>query len=131
MDVATRTLIRQRANDCCEYCGLPQDAVDVTHHVEHVIAKQHGGDDLTENLALACDRCNFHKGPNLTSLDPQTGQTVLLFHPRRDAWDEHFRFEGAFIEGRTPTGRSTVQLLQMNAQHRRMLRAILRATGQM
>jgi len=45
MDAAVRHLVRQRAGDCCEYCRLPQEAVDATFHVEHIIALQHGGND--------------------------------------------------------------------------------------
>jgi hypothetical protein len=58
--------------------------------VEHIVPKQHGGFDDPASLALACDRCNAHKGPNLTSIDPDTGAVVPLFHPRHDCWDDHF-----------------------------------------
>ena len=44
MDAATRRLVLRRAGSRCEYCRLPQHAVDLTFHVEHIIAKQHGGD---------------------------------------------------------------------------------------
>ncbi len=70
MNAAIRHLVRKRAGDRCEYCRLPQTAIPHRLHVEHVIAQQHeptNVDDIT-NLALACDRCNFHKGPNLSSL---------------------------------------------------------------
>ncbi|MFM9963811.1 MAG: HNH endonuclease [Planctomycetaceae bacterium] len=131
MDAALRQRIVNRAGDHCEYCQLPQSAVDITFHVEHIVAKQHGGGDEDDNLALACDRCNHLKGPNLSSIDRATKAVVLLFHPRRDAWDQHFTFHGADIEGRTSTGRATAQLLQMNSPRRRALRAVLRATGEM
>jgi len=91
-------------------------------HVEHVVARQHGGGDEPSNLAFACDRCNLHKGPNLTAIDPETGEIVPLFHPRRDSWQDHFRWENAEIVGRTPTGRATVRLLNMNAKRRLQLR---------
>ena len=70
MDSATRTLVRTRARNCCEYCLLPQDNCSLTHHVEHVIPRQHGGTDNHSNLALACHRCNLCKGTNLTGIDP-------------------------------------------------------------
>jgi hypothetical protein len=47
----------------------------------------------------------LHKGPNLTGIDPHTGQVAPLFHPRRDRWSEHFDFEGARIEGISGSGR--------------------------
>lgn len=129
MDHAIRQLVRQRAADRCEYCRLPQHAVDATFHVEHIIAKQHGGDDDLFNLAWSCDRCNLFKGPNLSCVDDETGQIVLLFHPRRDLWSDHFTLHGALIVGRTATGRATAALLQMNAPRRRDLRALLLRRG--
>jgi hypothetical protein len=125
MDAATRDLVRRRANDRCEYCQFPQDHSELTHHIEHIIAKQHGGSDEAENLALACHRCNLQKGPNLTGIDPVSGEVVLLFHPRRDEWHDHFRLRGAYIEGVTRIGRATVQVFAMNAARRLELRSEL------
>jgi hypothetical protein len=123
MDPALRDLVRQRAGDRCEYCGLPQSSAPfVPFHVEHIIAQQHGGDDELDNLAWSCHRCNAYKGPNLASLDPQTGALVRLFHPRRDRWLEHFRIEGTTIIGLTPSGRATIRLLRFNDTHRLELR---------
>jgi hypothetical protein len=117
MDAATRQLVRGRAGNRCEYCGLPQEALPlVTFHVEHIIAKQHGGPDDLDNLALSCHHCNLHKGPNLTGVDPDTGSVVPLFHPRREIWSDHFAAHGVTIVGLTPTGRATVRTLAMNAQ---------------
>jgi len=106
MDSAVRQFVRQRAEDCCEYCRLPQEAVDATFHVEHIIALQHDGTGDPSNLALACDRCNLYKGPNLTGIDSETGAIVLLFHPRQEGWRDHFAFRGPRIIGLTPRGRA-------------------------
>jgi hypothetical protein len=124
MDAAVRKLVRDRADDACEYCRLPQAAVEATFHVDHVVAQQHLDeiDDDPNRLALACDRCNFCKGTNLSSVDPETGQIVLLFNPRQDVWQEHFTRDGVHVVGLTPKGRATVRLLQMNAKHRLELR---------
>jgi hypothetical protein len=130
MDVAQRQFVRLRAANRCEYCRLPQQAVDGTFHVEHIIAQQHTDDSSPANLALACGRCNLHKGPNLSSLDPASGQVVVLFHPRRDQWFDHFRISGPTIEGITPSGRATVHLLRMNSRHRVDFRATLIANGE-
>jgi hypothetical protein len=54
---------------------------------------------------------------------------VLLFHPRKDQWGDHFSLEGARIVGLTPTGRATVWLLQMNSPGRIELRTTLMAAG--
>lgn len=63
--------------------------------------------DAAENLALACHRCNRHKGPNLSSIDE---------------WKDHFRMVDEAIVGLTEVGRATVSLLQMNALIRLELR---------
>jgi hypothetical protein len=57
---------------------------------------------------------NAHKGPNLTSIDPESDQHVRLFNPRIDRWDNHFRTQGPLIVGTTPVGRATVALFAMN-----------------
>jgi hypothetical protein len=128
MNAFTRELVRNRAGHRCEYCRLPQDAIPfATFHVEHVIASQHGGSDDPHNLALACDRCNAFKGPNLTAIDPDSHAVVRLFNPRTDSWPDHFRQSqlGFQIIGQTPIGRATVRLLNMNAPRRVQLRESL------
>ena len=55
MDEQLRQTVRERADHRCEYCCLPQDAEPFfVYHVEHIVARQHGGSDDNENLALAC-----------------------------------------------------------------------------
>ena len=126
MDAATREQVRRRAEDRCEYCGLPQEALPVAaFHIEHVIAKQHGGTDDLSNLALACFHCNQHKGPNLAGIDPETAQMTSLFNPRTQLWREHFALQGIEIIGLTPTGRTTVRALAMNSDLQKQLRARL------
>jgi hypothetical protein len=124
MDPALRKFVRERAGHRCEYCHLPQVGEPFfTYHLEHIVARQHGGGDDDQNLALACYHCSSHKGPNLTAFDPSTGSLVRLFHPRQDNWDEHSELNGIVIVGRTAIGRATAALLQMNASNRRRLRA--------
>jgi 5-methylcytosine-specific restriction endonuclease McrA len=88
-----RLLVRQRSLTACEYCLIPEASSFFPHEVDHIIARQHGGETLEWNLAFACIVCNKHKGTNLTSIDPQTGAVVPLYHPRRDRWNDHFRLE--------------------------------------
>lgn len=130
MTPALRQFVAQRAGYRCEYCRLPQVAIDGALQIEHIVARQHLGGDEEGNLALACDQCNLHKGPNLSGLDPADGQLVTLFHPRREHWPDHFEIRGAEIVGRTPTGRATARLLQMNSRLRLQLRALLIALGE-
>ena len=121
VDAATRRRVRQRAEDRCEYCRCHQDILPlITFHIEHVVARQHGGTDDDFNLCLACHWCNFHKGTNLsTQVD---GVLVPLFHPRTQSWDEHFFLNGNRIVGLTAVGRGTVELFNMNDDDRCKLR---------
>ena len=123
MDPTVREFVRRRASNACEYCRIPQQATPVIpFHVEHIVSRQHGGTDEPGCLALACDRCNAYKGPNLTSIDPDTGELVALFNARQDVWRDHFVLREGQIVGLTPTGRATVRLLNMNATRRVELR---------
>jgi hypothetical protein len=96
--------------------------IDTKFHVEHVVALQHGGSSMPDNLALACDRCNFLKGPNLSAIDPGSGAVVRLFNPWRDVWSEHFIQVNFEVAGRKDIGRATVRLLEMNHERRVHLR---------
>jgi hypothetical protein len=126
---ALRREVRRRAGERCEYCLIPEQLTLASHWVDHVAAEKHGGLTEEDNLALCCVLCNQHKGSDLTSIDPQTGQITPLFHPRRDRWLDHFRLVGACIEPLTPTGRVTVRLLQLNRSDRIEERELLLRLG--
>lgn len=115
---ATRRQVEDRANHRCEYCLLPADLSFYSHEVDHVIALKHNGITNADNLAYACWRCNRYKGTDLGSFDPKTGEFSFLFHPRTQQWPEHFRWQDAQINGITPEGRTTVQLLKLNSNER-------------
>ena len=58
MDAETRQLVRTRANHRCEYCGIHQCIYpDFAFHIEHIVARQQGGGDELNNLALSCHLC--------------------------------------------------------------------------
>ena len=114
MNTALEQLVWKRATACCEYCQLPQVVSPLTHAIDHIIARQHNGPTVAENLALACFFCNSYKGPNISGLNPKTGRTVRLFHPRKDRWGRHFAWDGPILAGRTVTGCVTIALLEIN-----------------
>jgi hypothetical protein len=124
-----RNLVQKRAAGCCEYCRVPNDVSFAPHEPDHVIAEQHGGQTVLENLALACWRCNRYKGTNLASIDPQTGTPEFLFNPRRDTWHDHFQLDGARIVGTSASGRATAALLRFNAADRLEVRERLLSEG--
>ena len=84
--------------------------------MEHIVPVSQGGSDDTANLALACRSCNKYKAVFQSGTDPNTQANVRLFHPRQDAWSQHFRYdqETGEIQGRTPIGRATIARLQIN-----------------
>jgi len=125
----TREFVRQRAGGACEYCSLPEYASVVPHQIDHIIGRQHRGSDGVDNLCLCCIRCNQKKGPNIASIDPETGVMMPLYHPRRHSWVEHFAAVEARIAGLTPEGRTTVQLMDMNNPDRVLLREALLRRG--
>jgi hypothetical protein len=108
---------------------MPQLAYRARFEIDHIVAQHHGGATNAENLALACQRCNAHKGPNIAGIDPLTGQLVPLFHPRQDRWTEHFEWSGAQLVGRTPIGRVTVLVLAINDPLYVLVRKMLMAEG--
>jgi hypothetical protein len=121
-----REAVRKRGAARCEYCRLPDFALEPDDfHVEHVIARKHGGGNGPDNLAWACIFCNLYKGPNLASIDPDTHELTALFNPRQHHWTDHFRIEGSRIIGLTAIGRTTVWLLEMNSEIMVSLRASL------
>lgn len=47
--------VYERDNYLCVYCG------DLGEHIDHIHPKSRGGQDVFNNLATACQRCNFSK----------------------------------------------------------------------
>ncbi len=129
VSVALRRAVAERAQHCCEYCGIAEDTVLAPHEPDHIIGEQHGGATSLINLAYACFRCNRYKGPNIATQDPLTGHLVLLFNPRAERWSEHFQLDEAVIAPLTPVGRGTALLLRFNDEQRVLLRAELLRQG--
>ena len=130
MDLPLRRAVRERAGEQCEYCRIHQDHNPFYRfQIDHIIAQQHGGLTELDNLALCCFRCNIHKGPNLAGVDPLTSQIVRLFHPRRDEWAQHMKWNRALLVGSTPVGRATLRVLAINHPDAVSLRESLMAAG--
>ena len=115
---ALRRQVIERASECCEYCLLPQAISLYTHEVDHIIAEKHRGETVLENLCLACLECNRAKGSDFGSFDPETGEITLLYNPRQQSWEKHFRLDGARIVPLSPEGRVTTFVLKLNDEIR-------------
>lgn len=114
MDRATIDLVWRRADGCCEYCQFPSQYTELPFEIDHIIAKKHHGQTVADNLALSFFYCNSYKGPNIAGIDIQTGNTVVLFHPRKDNWNQHFQWEGPRLAGVSSVGRATIDVLRIN-----------------
>lgn len=123
MEEATKQFVRQRAQGRCEYCGISETYFAQLFQIEHIVARSHRGESEPANLALACRRCNLHKGPNLAGIDPVSGELTRLFDPREDVWSDHFEQDSnGEIRGLSDVGRTTVFVLAMNDERRVELR---------
>jgi hypothetical protein len=76
MNEALKRLVWERAADTCEDCRLPQSFDVLPFQIDHVIAEQHHGATVPENLALCCLNDNLHKGPKTTA--QSFARTALL-----------------------------------------------------
>jgi len=111
-----------RAGGRCEYCRMHQALQGATFHLEHIVPSSHSGPTELNNLAWACPGCNLHKSNRTQATDPETGAVVLLFNPRSESWSAHFEFQGYRLVGRTPVGRATERLLDLNHPRRLLIR---------
>lgn len=116
ISTAVRQAVIERAQGRCEYCQSRADYATETFAVEHIIPINRGGTNELDNLALACSGCNNAKSDKIKADDFMSGTEVALYHPRRQKWLEHFEWSTDFqrVLGLTPTGRATIDALQMN-----------------
>ncbi|MEL7223848.1 MAG: HNH endonuclease [Cyanobacteria bacterium J06576_12] len=108
--------IRQQARNRYGYCLSLQQYVLGTLEIEYIIPKSAGGSSREDNLWMACRPCNSHKADRTHGIDPLSEETVALYHPRKQTWNDHFAWsnDGTHIVGTTPCGRVTVEILQLN-----------------
>jgi hypothetical protein len=87
--------------------------------------------DDPSNLAAACQLCNRAKSTAVIGYDRDTGNWHPIFNPRQDQWYDHFDWSEDYLRivGLTPTGRATVNQLQLNRATYRQQRRILRAAA--
>jgi hypothetical protein len=101
---------------------MHQSLQGATFHIEHVIPFSMSGESEESNLALACPSCNLHKSNRVEVIDPESGESVRLFHPLTDSWNEHFGFDQFQIVGLTSIGRATEKALGFNHPRRVKIR---------
>ena len=112
-----RDAVVRRAGNRCEYCQLPAQLQIGGFEVDHILPRSRGGQTDLANMALACPHCNARKWAYIDGEDPVSRQTIVLFNPRTQEWEDHFQWSAQRlfeIEGITAHGRATVVRLQMN-----------------
>lgn len=132
LSATLRAAVRERAGNCCEYCHSQERFATQRFSVEHIIPRSKGGDQVFDNLALACQGCNNHKYAKIDGYDGVNGQLVPLYHPRQQVWSAHFvwNYDCTLIIGITPTGRATVTTLHLNREGLINLRRALFRLGE-
>ena len=127
-----RRRVAENARHLCEYCRSQLAFSSQPFAIEHIFPLARGGKTVFDNLAFACQGCNGLKTTHTEGRDPVTREDVGLFHPRRQKWSEHFAWSDdfMFIVGRTPTGRATVEELELNREGCINLRRALYAVGE-
>lgn len=121
-----------RVNKCCEYCQSQENFSPDSFSVEYIVPRSEGGTFDLSNLALACQGCNNRKYTSTSWVDPLTGEMVPLYHPRQHDWGDHFIWghDYTLVIGITPTGRATIEKLQLNRSGVVNLRQALRTIGE-
>lgn len=111
-----RTLVWEQDDGRCAYCRSPESLSLTPFEIDHIVPLSRGGKTEFHNLCLCCPSCNRYKSAQQFIVDPESGTNVPIFHPRRDTWQTHFRWniEDLHIIGLTPIGRATVRALAMN-----------------
>ena len=130
--ITLKEFVVRRAQSRCEYCRSPAAFAHQSFSIEHIRPRSRRGKRSPANLALSCQGCNNHKYNRTKARDPVSGQTVVLFHPRRHRWTDHFGWtdDGTEILGLTRIGRATVEALQLNREALVNLRRVLVEAGE-
>jgi hypothetical protein len=120
--------IRVLADDAREYCRLPQSASRLRFVLDHVIARQHGGDAALGNFALRPPRPDFDelrrvvlRSSTLSSDRRGEGGGVIANVERRSFADEN----GQPIE----ITLTTIAVLAINQPSQQAVRPMLRREG--
>ena len=125
-----RQQVIERAHGLCEYCQTAMIIV-VSMEIDHIVPEVAGGQTILANLCLTCRGCNSFKQDFQSGIDPESGNTFLLYNPRTQLWGKHFRWSDDSLQiiGLTSTGRATVTRLRMNRERMQASRRLWTKAG--
>src|SRR5207247_9407199 len=87
---ALRARVHAADRGRCAYCRTSEANSGIPLTIDHIQPHAQAGSTVFENLCLACRTCNEFKADTTQAPDPLSGERTPLFHPRRQAWTEHF-----------------------------------------
>lgn len=127
-----RRRIRAHFRDHCAYCHTPEALTVVIFEIEHILPRSLGGATSFENLCLSCPTCNRYKSDRTFGAGDEETRMTSLFHPQRDAWNDHFSWSENATEliGLTLSGKVTIDTLRMNRPQLIRVRRLWVAMGE-
>ena len=131
MNANLKARVVSAAGDRCEYCKSLRKYSPQPFVIDHIYPKAEGGKTIFDNLAFSCGGCNGHKYTKTHAIDPISGKLIPLFHPRKEAWKDHFHWsiDLTCMVGLSATGRATIVTLKLNRLELINLREITLLTG--
>jgi hypothetical protein len=110
-----KNAVALRAKNRCEYCRIHSEFSYFPFHIEHIISLKHGGSNDLENLAYACQICNFSKGTDIATFIGLPTNIIRFYNPRIDIWTENFEIDSSgFIAPISQIGEATIKILELN-----------------
>jgi hypothetical protein len=110
----------------CAYCTMSEaEAQAIRFTVDHY-EPRNARPELQhqyENLMYCCDECNLRKGDRCPPSQART-EGYRFFRPDQDLHQEHFEKSGRRLEGKSNTGRYSIDALDLNRHSLRRLREI-------
>lgn len=106
-----RQLVRERAQRCCEFCGVSENDTAGLLTIDHFQPVSKGGSDQLNNLLYCCMRCNLYK----QDYWPQYPDDLPLWNPRTEPASNHFiSLDDGNLYPLTSIGDFTIKLLHLN-----------------
>ena len=116
ISTALQQQVLEDAGHRCGYCQSDELLTGIPLSTEHIVPVAIGGQTVRDNLWRSCRPYNESKGARTHVDDPETGESVLLYNPRTQLWNDHFQWgqDGVHMLGLTAVGRATIQALPLN-----------------
>jgi 5-methylcytosine-specific restriction endonuclease McrA len=121
-----RNYLRHDFYYSCAYCMIAEaEAGGLRLTIDHYEPRNARPDLVHEysNLMYACDECNLRKGDRCPHADARAAG-YRIFRPDEDYFAEHFELKDLRLDGKTATGKYSVDALDLNRFGLRKLREL-------